>query len=227
MAGAAGRVRQTAYDIRPGEPPVEKWGPRPCVRASAAGTDRARQARSGVDGQHRRRGHPDETGAPKKTVPEPSEGPATIGPSKFVWLPRMPERARPTRLRQYRRRTMRRRAGSGRAAPSRTRTAGYRGLRRASRSRTGSRFPGPLRHAPPGGQSGRAGPVGDRAIKDIPEGPPPPVVGPEHPPVGQDVLGDVGPRLKQELRDGPARRDGRHTVRKTPSGPMPSARSPT
>lgn len=36
---------------------------------------------------------PDEAGAPKEAVPEPPESPATVGPPKCIWLPRMLERA--------------------------------------------------------------------------------------------------------------------------------------
>ena len=36
--------------------------------------------------------HPDGTGAPEKTAPKPSAGPAADGPPRFIWLPRMLER---------------------------------------------------------------------------------------------------------------------------------------
>jgi hypothetical protein len=36
--------------------------------------------------------HPDGKGALKKTVPNPSANPEAVGPLKFIWLPRMPER---------------------------------------------------------------------------------------------------------------------------------------
>ena len=44
--------------------------------------------------------------------------------------------------------------------------------------------------------------------EDVLEGPPPPFVEPEHPPIGQGVLGGVDSRLEQKLRDGLVRRDG-------------------
>jgi transposase len=36
--------------------------------------------------------HPNGTGALKRTVPKPWEGPAAEGPPRFIWLPRMRER---------------------------------------------------------------------------------------------------------------------------------------
>ena len=44
--------------------------------------------------------HPDGTGAPKKTVPNPSADPAAAGLPRFIWLPRMlepPSRSRSRR----------------------------------------------------------------------------------------------------------------------------------
>ena len=38
------------------------------------------------------KGHSDGTGAPEKTVPNPSAGPVPAGPPSFIWLPRMPGR---------------------------------------------------------------------------------------------------------------------------------------
>ena len=43
---------------------------------------------------------PDGTGAPKKTVSDPSAGPVAAGPPRFIWLPRMLER--PSRSRSCR-----------------------------------------------------------------------------------------------------------------------------
>ena len=36
--------------------------------------------------------HPDGTGAPKETAPDPSADPVAAGPPSFIWLPRMPGR---------------------------------------------------------------------------------------------------------------------------------------
>ena len=98
MARVTRTVWQLAHPLHPHESLVEERGARPGLRALAARTDRACQARSGVAGQHHRPGPSRrDGGAKKKTVPKPSADPAAVGPPRFIWLPRMLERPSPSR----------------------------------------------------------------------------------------------------------------------------------
>ena len=79
VARATGAVWQLAHHLPTDESVVEERGARPGVRASAARTHCAHQARGGVDGQHHCQGPSGRDGGAKKN------GPQSIGRSRGGW----------------------------------------------------------------------------------------------------------------------------------------------
>ena len=79
MARVTRTVWQLAHPLHPHESLVEERGARPGLRALAARTDGACQARSGVAGQHHRPGPSRRDGGAKKN------GPQAIGRSRGGW----------------------------------------------------------------------------------------------------------------------------------------------
>lgn len=92
MARPAQALWQLAYDLHAHEPLVQEWRAGSGVRDLAACSDRAREDRGGVVGQHDRQGASRWHRGVKKAARRPSASPGADGRPRFIWLPRMRER---------------------------------------------------------------------------------------------------------------------------------------